>query len=220
MDPNPQENPDIRQIINHISSLINEPGPRIRILPNIIFTNLIVNDATEVMNRSFEETKEVVKPMCNEFKEGLNKIRINDEDDLSCAICQDKFKTDENVIELPCKQGSHFFHFEEGECPGIYPWMEVNNSCPVCRCEFPIEPESEPEPGPEPESEPGPEPEPGPGPDSEERGIIRENNINDLAENIMNNTFTNIMNNYFERTFEELEDRDLDEAIRRSLEDQ
>jgi len=210
MDQDPPENTDIRHIINYISTLTNEHGASIRILPNIIFTNLIVNDATEVMNRSFEDTKEVIKPMCKEFKEGLNKIRINEEDDLSCAICQDKFKTDENVIELPCKEGSHFFHFEEGECPGIYPWMEVNNSCPVCRCEFPIEPESEPE------SEPEPEPEP----DSEERGIIRENNITDLAENIMNNTFTNIMNNYFERTFEELEDRDLDEAIRRSLEDQ
>lgn len=210
MDQGPPENTDIRHIINYISTLTNEPGARIRILPNIIFTNLIVNDAAEVMNRSFEDTKEVVKPMCKEFKEGLNKIRINDEDDLSCAICQEKFNTDENVIELPCKQGSHFFHFEEGDCPGIYPWMEVNNSCPVCRCEFPIEPESEPE------SEPGSEPESEP----EERGIISENNINDLAENIMNNTFTNIMNNYFERAFEDLEDRELDEAIRRSLEDQ
>lgn len=212
MDQGPPENTDIRHIINYISTLTNEPGGSIRILPNIIFTNLIVNDATEVMNRSFEDTKEVVKPMCKEFKEGLNKIRINDEDDLSCAICQEKFNTDENVIELPCKQGSHFFHFEEGDCPGIYPWMEVNNSCPICRCEFPIEPETETEPEPEPESEPES--------DTEERGIIRENNINDLAENIMNDTFTNIMNNYFERTFEELEDRDLDEAIRRSLEDQ
>ena len=91
--------------------------------------------------------------MCKEFKEGLKKIKINEEDDLSCAICQDKFKEGENVIELPCKVGSHFFHFEEGECPGIYPWMEVNNTCPVCRCEFPMEPEPEPEP------EPGTEPE-------------------------------------------------------------
>lgn len=208
MDQNPQENPDIRQIINHISTLINEPGPRIRIIPNILFANLIVNDATDIINRSFEETKEIVKPICKEFKEGLKKVTINEEDDLSCAICQDKFKTGENAIELPCKGGSHFFHFEEGDCPGIYPWMEVNNSCPVCRCEFPMEPDPEPEPEPEPEDE------------AEEDNIIRENTINDMAENIMNNTFTNIMNDYFERAFEDLEDRELDEAIRRSLEDQ
>ena len=210
MDPDPPDNTDIRQLINHISTLINEQGPRVRIIPNILFTNLIVNDATDVINRSFEETKEVVKPMCKEFKEGLKKLIIDEEDDLSCAICQDKFKTGENVIELPCKEGSHFFHFEEGECPGIYPWIEVNNSCPVCRCEFPMEPEPEPEPEHEPEHEPEPE----------EDNIIRENTINDMAENIMNNTFTNIMNNYFERAFEDLEDRELDEAIRRSLEDQ
>mgnify|MGYP000383283328 CR=1 FL=1 len=210
MDPDSQENPDIRDIINNISTLINQPLPRIRIIPNILFTNLIINDATDIMNRSFEETKDIVKPMCKEFKEGLKKIIIDEEDDLSCAICQDKFKTGENVIELPCKGGCHFFHFEEEECPGIYPWMEVNNSCPVCRCEFPMEPEPEPEP--EPESEPETE--------LDDDSNIRGNNINDLAENIMENTFTNIMNNYFERAFEDLEDRELDEAIRRSLEDQ
>lgn len=207
------ENNDISDIINQISSLINHPEPRIRIIPNILFSNLIINDPTNIINRSFEENNEIIKPMCKEFKKGLKKIKINEEDDISCAICQDKFKTEENVIELPCKEGSHFFHFEEGDCPGIYPWMEVNNTCPVCRCEFPMEPESEPEPEDEAEDEPEAESEP-------ENNIIIEDNINNIAENIMNNTFTNIMNNYFERAFDELEDRELDEAIRRSLEDQ
>ena len=107
------ENNDISDIINQISSLINQPGPRIRIIPNILFSNLIINDPTNIINRSFEEKNDIVKPMCKEFKEGLKKIKINEEDDISCAICQDKFKEGENVIELPCKEGSHFFHFEE-----------------------------------------------------------------------------------------------------------
>ena len=206
------DNNDISDIINQISSLINQPGPRIRIIPNILFSNLIINDPTNIINSSFEEKNDTVKPICKEFKEGLKKIKINEEDDISCAICQDKFKKGENVIELPCKDGSHFFHFEEGVCPGIYPWMEINNTCPVCRCEFPMEPEPEPEPEPEAEAEPEPEPEP-------ENNIIREGNINNIAENIMDDTFRNIMNNYFERAFDELEDRELNEAIRRSLED-
>ena len=195
------ENNDIRDILNQISSLINQPEPRIRIIPNILFSNLIINDDTNVINSSFEEKNDIVKPMCKNFKQGLKKITINKEDDISCAICQDKFKEGENVIELPCKDGCHFFHFEEGVCPGIYPWMEINNTCPVCRCEFPMEPE--------PESEP-----------ESENNIIREDNANINAENIMNDTFTNIMNSYFERAFDELEDRELDEAIRISLEDQ
>ena len=195
------ENNDIRDILNQISSLINQPEPRIRIIPNILFSNLIINDDTNVINSSFEEKNDIVKPMCKNFKQGLKKITINKEDDISCAICQDKFKEGENVIELPCKDGCHFFHFEEGVCPGIYPWMEINNTCPVCRCEYPMEPEPEPEP-------------------ESENNIIREDNANINAENIMNDTFTNIMNSYFERAFDELEDRELDEAIRISLEDQ
>ena len=207
MEQDIPENNDIINIINQISSFINQPEPRIRIIPNILFSNLIINDPTNIINRSFEEKNDIIKPMCKEFKEGLKKIKINEEDDISCAICQDKFKMGENVIVLPCKEGGHFFHFEEGDCPGIYPWMEVNNTCPVCRCEFPMEPEAEPEPGAEPEQEAEPEPE-----DESENNLIIEDNINNIAENILNN--------YFERVFDELEDRELDEAIRRSLDEQ
>ena len=69
------ENNDISDIINQISSLINQPGPRIRIIPNILFSNLIINDPTNIINSSFEEKNDIVKPMCKEFKEGLKKIK-------------------------------------------------------------------------------------------------------------------------------------------------
>ena len=52
------ENNDISDIINQISSLINQPGPRIRIIPNILFSNLIINDPTNIINSSFEEFNE------------------------------------------------------------------------------------------------------------------------------------------------------------------
>ena len=41
------------------------------------------------------------------------------------------------------------FHNKVGDdCLGIMPWLEENNTCPVCRYEFPSEPEPEPEPEP------------------------------------------------------------------------
>ena len=44
------------------------------------------------------------------------------------------------MIKLPCKD-PHYFHYEspEDQCGGILPWLKDNNSCPVCREEFPEE---------------------------------------------------------------------------------
>lgn len=45
-----------------------------------------------------------------------------------CAVCQEALKTGEQAKLLPCK---HLFH------PGcIDPWLNVKNTCPVCRQEI------------------------------------------------------------------------------------
>ena len=31
----------------------------------------------------------------------------------------------------------HYFHFEHSDCPGVIPWLQKNNNCPVCRYKFP-----------------------------------------------------------------------------------
>ena len=123
----------------------------------------VLRRPVNIFERSFQEQPNNEKPLEKKFCSQLEEYTITEEDhlnDLSCAICQDKFKVGESVIKLPCVDIPHFFHKGEKkeECEGIYPWFEANNTCPICRSAFPEEPEPEPEPGPE----PGPESEQGP----------------------------------------------------------
>lgn len=48
-----------------------------------------------------------------------------------CAVCKDEFNKNERMKKLPCM---HFYH---GEC--ILPWLEIRNTCPVCRFELPTD---------------------------------------------------------------------------------
>ncbi|KAG5580652.1 hypothetical protein AABB24_017146 [Solanum stoloniferum] len=50
---------------------------------------------------------------------------------IPCAVCKDQFLLDMQVKMLPCK---HMYH---SDC--ILPWLEMNNSCPVCRFQLPTE---------------------------------------------------------------------------------
>jgi uncharacterized Zn finger protein (UPF0148 family) len=98
-----------------------------------------------VLNRSFNDQGDHSKPCSASFVNKLEKMVITNEDrdnELCCAICQEEFKLGDNVIKLPCKD-PHYFHYEspEDECGGILPWLKNNNSCPVCREEFPEEKE-------------------------------------------------------------------------------
>lgn len=55
-----------------------------------------------------------------------NSVLIPDEK-CQCSVCWDDFKLGEEVRQLKCE---HIFH---EDC--IIPWLELHNTCPVCRKE-------------------------------------------------------------------------------------
>lgn len=67
--------------------------------------------------------------------EKLPSVKVDKEmlesDYSDCAVCKDGFELDEEVKKLPCK---HMYH---PDC--ILPWLELHNTCPVCRFELPTD---------------------------------------------------------------------------------
>lgn len=74
-------------------------------------------------------------PASKSAVEGLPNIKITDEmlasESSQCAVCKDSFELDEEAKQIPCK---HIYH---KDC--ILPWLELHNSCPVCRYELPTD---------------------------------------------------------------------------------
>ena len=113
---------------------------------NIINLLNILNNGinnNNILNRSFNDQGGAKKSCSTSFINELEQVVITNEDvdnKLCCAICQDNFKMGEKVLKLPC-QDPHYYHFESDKelCEGILPWLKDNNSCPICREEFPEE---------------------------------------------------------------------------------
>ena len=184
----------------------NNDTPRPHPLLRLIMESVLTIPPQSIEQISFDRQKVCDSPCTQEFIHSLETLTINEEDvenKLSCAICQEEFKLNEEVLELPCSPQKHYYHSNHSECEGILPWLQKNNTCPVCRFEFPKEEvdEDEEEEDDEEESEPPMEIE------SEENNLDR---IRQIEELIMNNM--DVIRYGFS-------DRDIDEAMRRSLEE-
>lgn len=74
-------------------------------------------------------------PASKSSVQGLPVVKISEEllasDSSQCAVCKDKFDLGEEAKQMPCK---HIYH---SDC--IVPWLELHNSCPVCRYELPTD---------------------------------------------------------------------------------
>ena len=195
-----------------------------------------VQNENDILQTTFDEQSVKSIPTCNKFVEGLEEMYITQEDvdnGLSCSICQDSFKLNDKVIELPCKPQKHYFHIKNENCDGILPWLSENNTCPMCRFEFPKSIEEN-------DSIQNTEQndieqnditndEPPPLPNFQEILLHAINRRNDMDRNIPNiitsnvnetNMLPNIIfpNIVVDNIRDGFSDRETDEAIRRSLE--
>ena len=94
------------------------------------------------MNNSFHQQPKFKHVASKDFINSLSVQKVSPElveKKTTCALCLDELILGEDIIELPCKD-KHYFHIKkEGGCPGIYPWLKENNTCPMCRHQFPFE---------------------------------------------------------------------------------
>ncbi|CAK7327887.1 unnamed protein product [Dovyalis caffra] len=74
-------------------------------------------------------------PAAKSVVENLPDVKVTEElmqsDSSQCAVCKDSFELGEVAKQIPCK---HIYH---KDC--ILPWLEMHNSCPVCRHELPTD---------------------------------------------------------------------------------
>ena len=92
-----------------------------------------------VLQRSFEEDKVKVQRCTQEFIDSIEIKEIKDDEEYICSICMDPINSGDKYISLPCSETPHHFHEGNENCDGIKKWLELNNSCPICRTKFPGE---------------------------------------------------------------------------------
>lgn len=224
MEANNSDNDNIENDLQNDDNLQNHP--LIRLMMRSI-QMIPVQNENDILQTTFDEQTVKSIPTCNKFVDGLEEMYITQEDvdnGLSCSICQDSFELNDKVIELPCKPQKHYFHIKNDNCDGVLPWLTQNNTCPMCRFEFPKSTEqNDDETNNDETNNTEPQLEP-PLPNFEEillNAINRRNDINIVSSSVNStNMLPNIIfpNIVVDNIRDGFSDRETDEAIRRSLE--
>ena len=176
-----------------------------------ILESSFMDEGELFINQTFLNQEILENPTNKQFVDSLQAIQVDNtivQKKETCCICQEYLQQGEKIYELPCK---HKFHVENTcECCGIKPWLEKQNTCPVCRFELPLQETRESE-GPIEESE-GP---------IEESEVVGENpmQIRIIQRIILpvNDTVPNYQET-IENFQDQLYDMELQLAIQRSLE--
>ena len=95
----------------------------------------------QIVNRTFNQQNKYKKVCSKDFINSLSVQKVTKEmleKKITCGVCLEELKEGDEVLELPCKD-KHYFHIKNTVCDGIYPWLKENNTCPLCRHEFPSE---------------------------------------------------------------------------------
>ncbi|KAK7281796.1 hypothetical protein RIF29_10076 [Crotalaria pallida] len=102
------------------------------------FGDLGDHDEYEMMFGQFAEHENPFMgkpPASASLVQSLPSLVVTEEDvdknNALCAVCKDDFSVGEQVKQLPCL---HRYH---GDC--ITPWLQIRNTCPVCRYEMPTD---------------------------------------------------------------------------------
>ena len=109
---------------------------------NMMFNNGNNGNNETILNQSMND-ESPDNPVSESFVKNLDESEVTEEmiqKDVECSICLESFKTNDKCIKLPCLEYPHYFHCgDETKCLGIKPWLQKQNTCPVCRTEFPKE---------------------------------------------------------------------------------
>ncbi|KAL6526294.1 hypothetical protein OROMI_029934 [Orobanche minor] len=120
---------DVNNIIRNEVSRVNHEDYVLTMEYDALFGQLAENE--NALKGSPPAAKSVVEnlPSVVLTKEEIGENNSNN--CVACAVCKDEFAVGENATKLPCR---HFYH---GGC--IIPWLEIRNTCPVCRYELPTD---------------------------------------------------------------------------------
>ncbi|KAK7314752.1 hypothetical protein VNO77_33280 [Canavalia gladiata] len=115
-----------------------EPGGTFRFPGNVTHGDYFFGPGLEELIQHLAENdpnRYGTPPASKTAVEGLPDISVTEEllatDSAQCAVCKDTFGLGEIAKQMPCK---HIYH---ADC--ILPWLELHNSCPVCRYELPTD---------------------------------------------------------------------------------
>jgi len=129
---NPNGRIDVAELARWLMGVrIDSNGPAVQVVGNLGDYGF-GQSFDDILNRSFEEHKGSGPPPASKRElNRLKKLTITEEhiaSAMQCSVCHEKYVLDDKCHALPCQ---HVYH---QDC--IIPWLNLHNTCPICRFEL------------------------------------------------------------------------------------